>query len=85
MSSFETRREEAKQDLQDRISDVKRGIKRLKERRGRLKGRGAPAPQIEGVENRLDTLRDEKKRLENTDPLDHMDAPDPTPKSFHSL
>jgi hypothetical protein len=37
------------------------------------------------VENRLDTLRDEKKRLENTDPLDHMDAPDPTPKSFHSI
>jgi predicted nuclease with TOPRIM domain len=82
---FETRREAAQQEINEETSAVEREISRLRSKRGRLKGQSAPDAQIDGLDRRIETLKERKEALEGENPTDRVDEPDPTPKSFHSL
>jgi len=85
MSSFDERREAAKTEIESEKSDVKAELKRLRQKKGRLEGQNAPSAQIQGIERRMSTLQDQLSELNETDPVDRVDTPDPEPKSFHSL
>jgi len=85
MSSFDDRREAAQNEIESEIQDVESELSELRKRRGRLKGQNAPEAQVQGVERRISTLEARLDALQDEDPMDRVDEPDPQPKRFHSI
>ncbi len=82
---FDERLQGAKDEIETEIDQAEAELKRLRERRGRLKGQDAPEAQVDGVERRISTLEARLDGLHDEDPIGRVDEPDPTPKSFHSI